>query len=95
VSNKTKDSRRLPQVDGAPDAPLVASNYKEINRGTLLGTCNILVVRWRFVFRGCLLFEKNNKRWVNLPANSFVADDGQREESGAPLPDDPLSDLYR
>lgn len=81
MSNKAnkKNDRRLLQPVGGPETRLVISNYKEIGKGSLVGTCDILVARWRLVLRGCLHFEKNGKGWVSLPTKEFTLADGTRK----------------
>jgi len=70
---------RVPEISGGPDRVIVVSNYRTIDSGALIGSCDITVVKWRFVFRGCLLFEKNGKRWLALPRKQWTDEDGNRK----------------
>jgi hypothetical protein len=60
----------------------IASNWKRIDRNTLIGTCDV-ETRSGFVFRGLMLHEKpgtdgTQKRWVQVPSREYKKEDGTR-----------------
>jgi len=51
------------------------TNTKQINKGTLIGFCD-LEMPSGLIVRGLMLFEKNGKRWANFPSKEFTKADG-------------------
>ena len=43
------------------------SNFKTIGRGSLKAFFDLKLVQTSMVFHDCALFEKDGRRWVNLP----------------------------
>jgi hypothetical protein len=87
--DKLRASRRLPIApdtvtaavwgDKPPATPgITASNLKPISKGTLKGTVDIGVPKWRIVIRGCCWHEKNGKQWVSFPAREWIGPDGRK-----------------
>jgi|SRR6516164_6151868 hypothetical protein len=68
-------------MSGGPDATVVASNYRAVGKGHLLGVVDLTLTRWKFRLVGCLHFEKGDKQWVSLPTRRWVDDDGTRQFS--------------
>jgi hypothetical protein len=58
--------------------PIVASNWKPINKNTLVGSADIYVTRWRFRFYGVLWHRKGDQEWISLPAKEWTGADGKR-----------------
>lgn len=49
--------------------------YKQINKGSLLGSMSILMDEWGgLVIREVLLFQKDGKRWLNFPSKTYEKD---------------------
>jgi hypothetical protein len=67
---------RPPQTTAVP--PIVASNYRPIGKGTLVGSANLYVTKWRFHFYGVLLHRKGDSEWIAFPAREWTAQDGKR-----------------
>lgn len=53
-------------------------NFKSINKGHILGTCDIRLPKWgNFMIYKLTIFEKNENRWVSFPSEKFIKD-GQK-----------------
>ncbi len=61
--------------------PIVASNYRAINRNTLIGTADLTVTKWRYKFKACLWHRKGDKEWIAFPAKEWVDQEGNRKFS--------------
>jgi hypothetical protein len=59
--------------------PIVASNLRRIDKNTLVGSVDITVTKWRFVFRGCLWHRKGEREWLNFPAREWTDENGARK----------------
>lgn len=64
----------------APPPPLLASNWKQIDKKTLVGTCDITTPSG-FIFRGVMVHERASSRWVQLPSREYQKADGTRSFS--------------
>ena len=60
-------------------------NFKKFEKGFLYGFADIAVPLWgtNLIIRGCKIFTKEGKQWVNLPSREFQNDQG--ETKYAPL----------
>lgn len=72
----------------APDPPpsdkppgIVARNWRAIGKSTLVGSANIIVVKWHLVIKGVCLHQKGDKRWIGLPSKEWIDKDGKRQFS--------------
>jgi hypothetical protein len=68
-----------PDTDGAPAPPIVASNWRTIGKGTLVGSADLTVSKWRFRFRECLWHRKGNDEWISFPRREWTDQDGKRK----------------
>jgi hypothetical protein len=57
---------------------IVASNFKTIGKGTLVGSADLFVTKWRFTFFGCLWHRKGEQEWISLPAKEWTNLDGKK-----------------
>lgn len=53
----------------------VVTNAKSMRKGTLIGFFD-LEMPSGLIVRGVMLFEKNERRWCNLPSKEFTKQDG-------------------
>jgi len=53
------------------------THYIEINRGSCLGMATVYVKDWKAEVSGLFLFQKDGKRWVNLPCRE-VKKEGEK-----------------
>ncbi len=51
-------------------------NYKPIGKGFLLARFDVRIPKWGVTFRNCSLFEKEGKKWISLPNQSFKDENG-------------------
>ena len=54
------------------------SNYKEINKGSMVATFDATIVKWEMTIRSMTLFEKDGKSWVYFPSRIYE-EDGQKK----------------
>ena len=55
------------------------NNYKEINKGCLVASFNVLIPQWGLTLREYTLFEKDGKRWVSMPARQYKDAEGKNK----------------
>ena len=53
------------------------SAAKVVRKGTLIGVFNLSLPSGLRI-NGCMLFEKNGKRWVNFPSKEWLKADGTK-----------------
>lgn len=56
-----------------------ASNFKRIDKGTLLGFFDIYIPEMQWKIMGCKLFKKNSSRWVKAPDESYIDATGEKK----------------
>ncbi len=49
-------------------------NYKEINKGALISSFTIQVLKWGVEIRECTEWNKNGKRWIGFPNRQYEKD---------------------
>jgi hypothetical protein len=54
------------------------TNYKSYNKGSLLGFADLLITEWAggIEIPGCKLFQKDGRRWLQLPSREYKDDEG-------------------
>ncbi len=45
--------------------------YKELNKGALVATFNVVVPEWGMTIRNCTLFEKGSQSWIGYPSRPY------------------------
>ncbi len=50
------------------------TNYKAINKGTLVGSFSVRIVGWGMYINDMNLFQKEGKRWVTMPSRMYEKD---------------------
>ena len=58
---------------------IVASNFRRLDRGTLLGSCDLTVPRWKLTFCGCTWHRNAGREWVNFAGREYLDRGGQRQ----------------
>ena len=48
--------------------------YREINKGAVLGTVNIKIVKWGLNVNRITVFQKGNNRWISFPSESYESE---------------------
>jgi hypothetical protein len=79
-NTKSQVSPPLKQAEES-HTTFVASTWKDVNKNTLRGTCD-LFLRSGIIIRGLMLHERERndglKRWVQIPSREFKKEDGTR-----------------
>ena len=60
-------------------AAIIARNWKAINKSTIVGSADVIVVRWHLLLKGCRWHRKGDKEWLGLPAREWPDKDGNRQ----------------
>jgi hypothetical protein len=60
-------------------AAIVARNWKAINKSTIVGSADVIVVRWHLLLKGCQWHKKGEKEWLGLRAREWSDKDGNRQ----------------
>jgi hypothetical protein len=68
-----------PSVGGQHERGIVASNIRQIAKGTLVEVADLTVLAWHLTIRGAMRHEKNGKCWVQLPSREWIDAKGQRQ----------------
>ncbi len=55
--------------------------YRPQNKGNFLGFATIFVPSWGVELYGFTLFQKDGKRWVNMPSKDYVDKEGNKKFS--------------
>jgi hypothetical protein len=65
----------------AAPPPIVATTYRPIGKGTLIGSVDLYVTKWRYQFYGALWHRKGEREWVSFPAREWTDPNGERKFS--------------
>ncbi|MDP4120525.1 MAG: hypothetical protein Q8876_05665 [Bacillota bacterium] len=49
-------------------------DFKEINKGAIFGTVNVRITKWGLTINKCLIFQKEGRKWLSLPQETFEKD---------------------
>jgi hypothetical protein len=52
-------------------------NYKQINKGCLIGRFDVKIPEWGILLRGCSYFKKEGKEWLGMPCSRLEGKDGR------------------
>lgn len=55
------------------------TNYKPVNKGTLLGYADFVMIKSGIEIYGCSVHQKDGKRWVNMPSREYTNADGEKK----------------
>jgi hypothetical protein len=61
-----------------PPAAVVARNWG-INRATIIGSVDVILVRWHLVIKGARWHRQGDKEWLGLPSREWVGKDDKRQ----------------
>lgn len=54
-------------------------NYKPVNKGSLLGYADLLLVKSGMELYGCSVHMKDGRRWVNMPSREYTNKEGEKK----------------
>lgn len=81
-------------MNTSTEIPFAISNWKPMRKGALLGFFDCELPSG-LVLKGCMLFEKGQRRWIGLPAKTFSkADGGTGYSPTVEIPDRARSDWF-
>lgn len=53
--------------------------YTAVNKGSLLGYADFYVPKTGQEIFGCQLYQKDGRRWINLPSKEYTNDQGEKK----------------
>ena len=53
--------------------------YKAVNKGSLLGFADFFVPKMGLEVYGCQLFQKDGRRWIQLPQKEYTDNAGEKK----------------
>jgi len=45
--------------------------FKQVNKGALKATFNVIIPEWGMTIRSCSFFEQNGKSWIGYPCRAY------------------------
>lgn len=51
-------------------------NFKEINKGLMMASFDLVMEEWGLTIRKLTLFHKNTNKWVSFPSQKYETKDG-------------------
>ena len=54
-------------------------NYRSHLKGHLLGFADLRIEKWGIDIFGCTLFQKDGRRWINLPGREYLNQEGEKK----------------
>lgn len=56
-------------------------SYRPVTKGSFIGFCDFHLLDYSMEIRGCTLYSKDDKRWINLPTRAYKNKEGQDKYS--------------
>ena len=53
--------------------------FKSVNKGLLVGFADFYIPKTGIEIFGCQLFQKEGKRWINMPSREYANDKGEKK----------------
>lgn len=53
--------------------------FQSVNKGSFLGYADLYIPKTGLEIYGCQLFQKDGKRWINMPAREYTNDQGEKK----------------
>jgi DNA-binding cell septation regulator SpoVG len=57
-----------------PEAGIVCRRLARVDKGSLIGSCDLEIVRWNLVLYGCTWANGKNGEFIGLPSQRYVQD---------------------
>lgn len=57
------------------------TRFKSVITGYLQGFADLYVEKWGLEIKGCSLYMKEGRRWINLPSKEFTTPEGEKAYS--------------
>lgn len=56
---------------------ITAGDLRKVNKGALVGFCQLTIHAWHLVLSDCKWFRKDGNEWIALPSSSYTNRDGK------------------
>lgn len=53
--------------------------FQSVNKGSFLGYADFYIPKTGLEIYGCQLFQKDGKRWINMPAREYANEQGEKK----------------
>ncbi len=53
--------------------------FQSVNKGSFVGFADFFIPKTGLEIYGCQLFQKEGKRWINMPAREYTNSDGEKK----------------
>lgn len=53
--------------------------FQSVNKGSFVGFADFYIPKTGLEIYGCQLFQKDGKRWINMPAREYTNDAGEKK----------------
>ena len=60
-----------------PVPAIMATGLRRINKGALMGFCDLRIAAWSIVLHDCKWFRTNNGEWIGMPSVRYETRDGK------------------
>lgn len=60
-----------------PETGIVATQLRRINKGALIGFCDLRITAWNLLLHDCKWFKTNNGEWIGLPSVRYETREGK------------------
>lgn len=66
------------EINNSGNDMIEVSNIKQINKGTLLASCDVRIAPWKMTLKEVKIFEKGTQRWIGLPSREYLENDEKK-----------------
>lgn len=53
--------------------------FQSVNKGNFVGFCDFFIPKTGIEIYGCQLFQKDGRRWINMPSREYTNDQGEKK----------------
>jgi len=57
-----------------PEPGIVCRRLARVDKGSIIGSCDLEIVRWNLLLYGCTWFNGKNGEFIGLPSQRYVQD---------------------
>ncbi len=61
-----------------PSSGILVTRVNNINKGALVGFCDIRIEAWGLAIYDCKHFKTDKAEWIGMPSSSFTTRDGKK-----------------
>lgn len=74
MSDRGNVAQLRPAAEG-----IVCTRFRAINKGALVGFCDIEIKAWNLAIFDCKYFKTNKAEWIGAPSSAFTTRDGKTQ----------------